>query len=1497
MKSPPSVRFRTLSAALRTVLLVTLLHPALPTSAANLIWDTDGTAGGATGGTGTWDLTSLNWNNGGTLQAWQNTVSHAAIFGGTAGTVTLGSPISVTGMTFNSSGYSIIGGANMLTLGGAVSVTSATHTASILADMTLSAGTSFGGLGSMTIGTGSTIAGAGFNITKNAAGTLTLGATIVDAGSLTVTAGMLDFTGSMTRTLYSTAGSLTVSGGVLNIYGTLGTSAEIPTAQTAFSGNSVTNIYGTAYMSGQSSTFRIGEGTNATVNVVGGTLTIGRLSSGVALGRGNATASGFLNISAGSMILSSNSNVFRVGAGYTNAENSGASVVTLSGTGLLETAVTTGTIHLGSSLDGNTASTGTFHLNGGTLATNRTIIGGSVGASYFNFNGGTLKANGTTVTLATSLTTVNVRDGGGVIDTNGFNISIAKGMTHSDIEDDAAVDGGITKTGTGILTFTGSEANTYNGVTTINAGELHLNKDAGIIAIAGNITIGDGTTSALLRLLKTGQIADTSVVTLNGIDANAGLFQLNGISVTLGGLSSTDGAGIVENQSATAATLTLNNVGTQNYSGLLRDGSLAGILSLTKQGAGTQILSGIATYTGITTINDGTLQFGVDNALTGTPSVIIAGAGSTVPATLSINGYTWTAPTLTFYNDTSTATSQGVIDIGPDGVLTLSTTLTVNNDNHPLGALITGGTLDLGAATRTFAVADSSNALADLTIASNISSAGGNFGIIKTGTGTLLLSGNVTVASGISVMNGVLAISGTTTNGTSTTTVGSATPGVLRILAGAEYSTTTVTLGNGLDRAAALVVQGGQMAVTTTSNMAGISLGGSGYGGLFVSGGSLSTQRVDSLDGVTASSVAMLQVSGGTLNTASFIMFRNERWEFTVTGGEVLRTGSTIALGFRSGGTVAAATTTAEGAMTIAGGTVNNSGLRVTMGEQNNNTALGTVHLNLNAGSLITNQILLSNATGAGTRGYVNFNGGLLRASSTQTNFIGITSTLGTGSLTGYVNGAFGAFDGGAVIDSNAFNVTVPIALLAPTGDGVSSIPLTSGGSGYIGAPYVEISGGGGSGATASATVDQNPASATYGQIISITVTNPGIGYTSAPTITLIGGGGTGAVIGPVTTLANTSGGLTKQGLGTLTLSGTTANTFTGSNLIQAGELHLAKTAGVTALAGDISIGDGSASAVLSLTNSNQIADTSVVSFTGSGASAGIFRLNNQSETIGGLSSSGGAGIVENESGSAATSTLTVQVASGIQTFSGILRNGDGSGTDGTLALVKSGAGTQVLSGLNTYTGSTSVNAGILQLTGTGSTGTGAVTLASGSTLSGTGTVRGSSFTAASGAIIHAGDGTDAASFGTLNFSPVSGSGTLDFQAGSVLILGLNPGGVSDLLSFTGTGDTTLLLNSDLTVTAPGFIPVAEQTFNLLDWTGLVSSPTFASHYSYNGPLYGNGDEATGLDLPDISGSGYAWDISQLTTNGTLLIYIIPEPSRLMLIIISLGCLIMRRRR
>jgi len=73
------------------------------------------------------------------------------------------------------------------------------------------------------------------------------------------------------------------------------------------------------------------------------------------------------------------------------------------------------------------------------------------------------------------------------------------------------------------------------------------------------------------------------------------------------------------------------------------------------------------------------------------------------------------------------------------------------------------------------------------------------------------------------------------------------------------------------------------------------------------------------------------------------------------------------------------------------------------------------------------------------------------------------------------------------------------------TGPGeIQSIEVTSGGTAYGVAPVVQITGGGGTGATAEAVI-------TGGGVVRVNVTNPGSGYSSEPTVTFLGGGGAGA--------------------------------------------------------------------------------------------------------------------------------------------------------------------------------------------------------------------------------------------------------------------------------------------------------------------------------------------------------------------------------------------------
>ena len=203
------------------------------------------------------------------------------------------------------------------------------------------------------------------------------------------------------------------------------------------------------------------------------------------------------------------------------------------------------------------------------------------------------------------------------------------------------------------------------------------------------------------------------------------------------------------------------------------------------------------------------------------------------------------------------------------------------------------------------------------------------------------------------------------------------------------------------------------------------------------------------------------------------------------------------------------------------------------------------------------------------------------------------------------------------------------------------------------------------------------------------------------------------------------SGTMYVRSSGTVTLSGTGANT---NNLDVYDATAILSKTGANAVGGYVSIGIGSnyaPGASLRLAASNQIADTSIVTLNdGHYGGGAYFQLMGNSETIGGLSSNlnySTTAVVEN--GGAANSTLTLNVASGSVTFgnyggyygwsSQTIRDGSGGGT---LSVVKTGAGTQVIGrdgvGSNvTYTGGTTINGGVLEFVGGANIGRGTVTV------------------------------------------------------------------------------------------------------------------------------------------------------------------------------------------
>jgi autotransporter-associated beta strand protein len=253
--------------------------------------------------------------------------------------------------------------------------------------------------------------------------------------------------------------------------------------------------------------------------------------------------------------------------------------------------------------------------------------------------------------------------------------------------------------------------------------------------------------------------------------------------------------------------------------------------------------------------------------------------------------------------------------------------------------------------------------------------------------------------------------------------------------------------------------------------------------------------------------------------------------------------------------------------------------------------------------------------------------------------------------------------------------------------------------------------------------------------------------------------------------------------------------------------------------------------------------------------------------------------------------------------------------TGGQIHLVKSGVGTVVLTGNNSYTGKTYVNEGTLlanSLLGS-STGMGAVTVSAAAILGGRGSISGNTTVQGN---LRPGDpalsgGRDTLTFGgnlslaassrtTLSLGTPTGSaaslisgddwvGTIPSSLPS-LLTGSITAGTHDHVEVTGT--LNLASGGTIILDAAAYtIPAAGDVFNLLDWNSLVTN-------GFNfGARYQLGTEITqDLDLPEL-GNGFQWDTSLFASHGALVVVLVPEPSRVMLLFIGLGLGVLRRRR
>ncbi len=796
-------------------------------------------------------------------------------------------------------------------------------------------------------------------------------------------------------------------------------------------------------------------------------------------------------------------------------------------------------------------------------------------------------------------------------------------------------------------------------------------------------------------------------------------------------------------------------------------GGIDGSARLQKLGTGTLTIntdnsfSGGATL-GYETANGGAIVLGHANAL-GTGTITMKGgqvqagaAGLTITNAITVAGGGFRfggAHDLTFSGLTTLVTANRAIG-NYSGVKTLTlgdiatggyvATFEANDGAENNGAIVVNGAITGTGGVRVHPSFD--NSVVTLNAANSYS------GATAVEAGTLTFSatsghsgmGAITVGGGGGSarlnLGGAVASSGT-----QNTIVGSAASDRGTLTIGADATFYKMLVGNNATASGAVIQNGVNVVIGSgLSNVDVLSLGlaTGGYGYYRMNGGTLLTGQLG-LAGNTTNAKGVFDLLGGTVTVnGGWVVFgwgTGQNGVLNIHGGTLTSPAANpFTLGFAGSG---------YANVNVLGGTLDTTANAYM---ELSRTGVNESYVNIAGGTLFTKRI--ASAQTSGTR-VLTFNGGTLKAGAASTTFL-------PAALTGaYVYG------GGATIDTAGYSITVAQPLLAPTGNGVTAIPVSTPGAGYTGAPVVRLTGGGGTGATAIAQVDLTDGSPTYGQVTGILVTSAGYDYTSAPTVTLIGGGATSeATPGTPTLGANASGGLTKISAGTLTLA-YNYGSFTGGTTISTGTVasnptsdtnnQLNSPLGARIPGNVITVEDGAVLTTtgtqhnwidgVSMANDGSAAHTVVINTGGkvSNAAGYITGIGNLTLNGGTLECNNGyaAGwsaayvlLGDVTVGGATTSSITkpgttvpdirLTTANASRTFTvgggsslhvaTPLINGNGF----TSGLIKAGPGAMTLTAANTFSGNTVVEDGVVTL-GAGGTlaNTASLTIETGTTL------------------------------------------------------------------------------------------------------------------------------------------------------------------------------------
>ena len=884
----------------------------------------------------------------------------------------IGDGVFVFGLTKAGPGTLVLSGAS--TYNGATSITAGTL--SLTGSLTGGGAISTSGTGSLSQTSTGVISGASAFTQGSSGASVLAGNNSAASGGVTLATGLLNINSDNALG----TGRLTLSGGTFDNTDTVAHTQAGNPAQTwtnaatvAFTGTQALNLGAGAVTLGTDATVGTFVLTNNSA-LAGTSLTVGGNISAIAGGTAGAKTLTINGTSTGTTLLSGNlSRGAATGLIVTDSLAAGATL-SLSGTSTIQT------LNI-------TTNGGIVDLTGGNLSLANAGAGILLASNNATLNGGTITL--TTGTAGTATTGQNYADFGASTGTLTVNSLIAGSPG-------IGVDFHPNLGGTTVLT----NANTFSGPAMLNT--TVSVSSIGNIGVAGNLGTGAtlGTNPAAIMISNTAG-AGTLIYTGTGEVTNKTL----GLSASTA-TSTIDMAGTGTLRFSATGNLVGNVAGIKT---LALRGSTAGIgqidqnivnttnggalISVSKLGTGKWILGGTNTYTGATTINDGTLEYTAAGAQTLGALTFGAAAASTAVGTLNLAGGNITyAAGLVQTN----STNPNTINVGTGSTLTFSSGLTLGfaaTAGSPTDTKLTatGGSMVVNGSSVVVGTVGTgtqndgwfNRAVLDVSALASFSAnvTDFNIGVGNTlnPTGSVLLSNtaNTILATTLRVADN----GGQNGKGPSTVTLGTGTnviqadtinigigkgsgPGVLNFVSQTAGSPGTVTIANKVGTGAANI---------TVANINGVITGGGAIGTLDLRG------------------------HVATVNAGTLLISNNNGTSTGSTSGTVSFDAGTFNVAtLNIAPKAAAGVATATGTLNVGGGafTVNTA---FTLGSQATaGTSVAT--LNLTGGTFTSNPAITQG--GGTTTSTINLDGGILNmtndAIGTAGNIITLNAKQGT---------------------------------------------------------------------------------------------------------------------------------------------------------------------------------------------------------------------------------------------------------------------------------------------------------------------------------------------------------------------------------------------------------------------------------------------------------------------------------------------------------------------